>query len=164
MPEAVADDGARFALGGKNARMVVVSEDGLFPRRRVVSFEIVVGIGHCSHGRWPPRFWCRSCRPSSMVRRHGRAWADCTARDRGLALELLEAVRKELGAREAGGIRIHFLHKFVASSHVSQSHQPVGRVLQDEIDSISAALFGIELASVDSNDGKSWIYSSWQTG
>ena len=82
-PEAVADDGARFALGGKNARMVVVSEDGLFPRRRVMSFEIVVCIGHCSHGRWPPRFGCRSCRPPSMVRRHGRAWVDCTARDRG---------------------------------------------------------------------------------
>ena len=77
---------------------------------------------------------------------------------------LLEAVRKELGACEAGGIRIHFLHIFMASIHVSQSHQPVGHVLQDEIDGISAALFGIELASVDFDDGKSWIYSGWQTG
>lgn len=81
----VADDGARVALGGGNAGMVVVGEDGSFPRRRAMSFEIV---GYRSrllhwHGRWSPQFWRRSCRPSSMARCHGRAWVDCTARARG---------------------------------------------------------------------------------
>jgi len=61
------------------------------------------------------------------------------------------------------GLGYIYLHKFMMPIHgenVSQSHwhQPVGHVLRAEIDGVSAALFGVELASVDFDDGNSWVY------